>query len=65
MLAGQEMEMCSKSLTVTVNEQVAVRPPVSVATQETVVIPIGKLEPLVGEHTTLKSGQLSTAAGMK
>ena len=63
--AGQTSAMRSKSLTVTVNEQVAVRPPPSVATQVTVVIPIAKLEPLGGEQTTLKIGQLSAAGGMK
>jgi hypothetical protein len=48
------------SLMVTVKEQVAVAPPVSVATQFTVVVPIGKLEPLGGEQTAL-IGQLSVA----
>ena len=52
MLAGQETEMGSKSTTVTVNEQVAVDPLALVAMQVTVVIPIGKLEPLDGEQIT-------------
>jgi len=63
--AGQKTAMRSISLTVTVNEQVVVKPPPSVATQVTVVVPIAKLEPLGGEHTTLKIGQLSVAGGTK
>jgi len=64
-LDGQKTAMRSMSLTVTVNEQVVVRPPPSVATHVTVVVPIAKLEPLGGEQTTLKIGQLSAAIGTK
>lgn len=63
-LAGHKTAMRSRSLTVTVNEQVAVAPPASVAIQVTGVVPIAKLEPLGGEQTTLKTGQLS-ATGRK
>jgi len=52
--------MRSKSLTVTVNEQLAVKPPESVATQLTFVTPIAKLDPLAGEQITLETGQLSS-----
>ena len=49
--------------TVTVNAQVAVFPPTSVAVQVTVVVPTGNVEPLAGEHNVLTPGQLSDAAG--
>lgn len=39
--------------TVTLNEHDAVLPPESVAVQVTVVVPIAKHEPLVGEQTTV------------
>src|SRR5882724_9918393 len=64
-LAGHTTFIRSISLTVTVNEHVAVAPAASVATQETVVVPIEKLEPVGGEQTTLNVGQLSTAIGVK
>jgi hypothetical protein len=48
-------------LTVTVNEQLAVRLLVSVAVQLTVVTPFGKAEPDGGVQTTPTPGQLSLA----
>ena len=61
MFDGHATAMRSKSLTVTVNEHVAVAPPPSVAIQVTGVTPIPKLDPLDGVHTMLKIGQLSVA----
>jgi hypothetical protein len=52
-------------LTVTVNEQLAVRLLVSVAVQPTVVTPFGKAEPDGGAHTTPTPGQLSLAVAAK
>jgi hypothetical protein len=49
---------------VTVNEQVAVAPPASVARQFTVVVPIEKFEPDGGEQTILAPVQLSRTAGV-
>ena len=49
-------------MTVTAKVQVAVAPPALVATQVTVVAPIGKLEPLAGEQT-VNAGQLPAAGG--
>jgi hypothetical protein len=53
------------SLTVTVNEQLAVSPAPSVTVQLTVVVPFGKAVPLAGLHTTAlaDSEQLSLAVG--
>jgi hypothetical protein len=53
------------SLTVTVNEQVAVLPEVSVAEQMMVVVPLGKGLPEAGLHTTADTEQLSDAEGEK
>jgi len=50
-----------KSLIVTVNEQLAVTP-APVATQFTVVTPIGNADPLGGEQATL-AGQTPDAEG--
>jgi hypothetical protein len=53
------------SLTVTVNEHMAVLPLASVAVQETVVVPIGKNEPDAGEQTTaVLPEQLSAVVGV-
>jgi hypothetical protein len=51
------------SKVVTVNEQLLVLPEASVAVQVTVVVPIGKQEPLGGLQTTMTPGQLSEAVG--
>jgi hypothetical protein len=51
------------SLTVTVKLQDAVLFEASVAVQVTVVTPLGKLEPLLGEQVTVAPGQLSEAVG--
>ena len=51
------------SFTVTVNEQLAVLPLVSVAVQLTVVVPFGKAEPDAGVQATVTPGQLSLAVG--
>jgi hypothetical protein len=48
MLAGQLMAGGCVSMTVTVNEQVAVWLEVSVAVQVTVVVPFGKTDPDAG-----------------
>ena len=50
------------SVTVTVNEQVDVLPPVSVAIELTVVVPFGKVDPDGGVLTTLTPSQLSEVA---
>ena len=52
------------SFTLTVKEQLAVLPDVSVAVQLTVVVPTANVEPLGGEHTTLAIPQLSEAVGV-
>lgn len=49
--------------TVTVKEQLAVLPEVSVAVQVTVVAPNGKVAPDAGEQTTVAPGQLSVTVG--
>jgi hypothetical protein len=53
----------SVSLTVTVKEQLAVLPDVSVAVHVTVVVPFEKVEPEGGLQTTVTPGQLSVAVG--
>ena len=63
MLAGQVIEGACVSLTVTVNEQLAVLPLASVAVQLTVVVPFGKKEPAAGVHAVPTPGQLSLTAG--
>ena len=62
--AGQLAVGGSVSLTVTVKEQLAVLPLVSVAVQVTVVAPFGKLEPLAGAQLMLAPGQLSLTVAM-
>jgi hypothetical protein len=53
---------CKQRLkTLTVNEQVAVLPDISVAVQVTVVVPNGKVDPEAGEQATVTIGQLSVA----
>ena len=47
----------------TVNEQLAVTPPAPVATQFTVVTPIGNAKPLGGEQATF-AGQLPDTDGI-
>ena len=49
------------SFTVTVNEQLAVFPDVSVAVAVTVVVPFGNVDPDGGAATTVTPGQLSVA----
>ena len=49
--------------TVTVKEQFAVFPDVSVARHATAVLPLGKVEPDGGVHETLPTPQLSVALG--
>ena len=61
MLAGQVIVGACVSFTVTVNEQVAVLPPASVAVQLTGVVPFGKAEPEAGVQATVTPGQLSVA----
>jgi hypothetical protein len=63
MLLGHNRASGSTSLIVTLNEQVAVAPPASVAIQLTVVVPIAKVAPLGGEQETLGVPQLSSATG--
>ena len=58
------LSSCKQILkTVTVKEQLAVLPEVSVAVQVTVVVPSGKVEPDAGEQTTVAPGQLSLTVG--
>ena len=66
-LAGLMRVGSCSSLTVTVNEQFAVRPAPSVTVQLTVVTPIVKLVPEAGIQTTGFAGnvQLSLAVGEK
>ena len=52
------------SLTVTVKVQLPVRLAASVAVQVTVVTPLAKVEPEIGEQLTVAPGQLSLAAGV-
>jgi hypothetical protein len=61
MLAGQ---VITQSLTVTVNEQVAVLADASVAVQVTVVVPTGKQNPEAGTQFTVAPGQLSPGVGV-
>jgi hypothetical protein len=61
MLAGQVTTGGSVSVMVTVKLQTLVLPAASVATQLTVLVPMGKLEPLRGLQLTLTLGQLSVA----
>jgi hypothetical protein len=63
MFAGQVIAGFSVSLTVTVNEQEAVLPDVSVAVQFTVVVPFGKVEPDAGVQLVVTPGQLSVVVG--
>jgi len=64
MLAGQ---LIVHGITVIVNIQVAVfgTVAVSVAVQVTVVVPIGKQAPELGEQTTVAPGQLSEIVGLE
>jgi hypothetical protein len=63
-LAGQVIEGGCVSLTVIVNEQLAVLPDESATLQVTVVVPFGKNEPEAGEQTGVPTpGQLSETVG--
>src|SRR2546421_4581914 len=64
-LPGQTIFGASLSVTVTVNEQLAVLPLASVAVYATVVVPTGNAEPEAGPavRVTLTPGQLSLPAG--
>jgi hypothetical protein len=64
MLAGQVIEGGCVSLTVTVNEQVAVLPDASVAAQVTVVTPLLNAEPEAGLQLIVAPGQLSLAVAV-
>jgi hypothetical protein len=64
-LPGQVIAGFCISTTVTVNEHEAVLPLESVAVEETVVVPFGKVEPEGGVLTTVTSGQLSEAVNVK
>ena len=64
-LAGQVMWGASSSSTVTVKEQLALLPAVSVAVQWTVVMPVGKRVPLAGLQPMLAPEQLSFAVAAK
>ena len=65
MLAGQAITGAWLSVTVTVKEQVAVRPETSVTTKVLVVTPAGKLEPDArpAVRTVVEPGQLSVPTG--
>ena len=62
-MAGQVTVGGCVSLTVTVNEQVAVLLDVSVAVQVTVVVPTGNDAPEIGVHAAVTPGQLSLDVG--
>jgi hypothetical protein len=64
-LSGQSIAGGSISFTVTVNEQVAVLPPESVAVAITVVVPFGKEDPEGGVLTTITPLQSSEAVTVK
>jgi hypothetical protein len=62
MFEGQVSVGNCVSSTVTVNEQLPVRFPASVAEQVTVVVPLAKVVPEAGTHVTAETpGQLSVA----
>jgi hypothetical protein len=62
--AGQVIDGGCVSLTVTVNEHVAVLPEASVTVQVTVVVPTAKVEPDAGEQIGDPTpGQLSLTVG--
>jgi hypothetical protein len=63
-LGGHTIVIGCTSFTVTVNEQVAVAPPASLARQLTVVVPIANCEPAGGEHSTPAPVQLSKTKGV-
>jgi hypothetical protein len=63
MLDGQLTVGACVSWTVTVKEQVAVRPAASLAVQVTVVAPSENVEPEGGAQTTTGKPQLSLAVG--
>ena len=65
MSPGQAIFGASLSLTVTVNEQLSLLPAASVATDLTVVVPLGNVEPDAGVETTVTPGQLSLAVTVK
>jgi hypothetical protein len=60
-LAGHESTGASVSLTVTLNEHVAVFPAPSVAVHVTTVVPTANELPDAGEHSMAEPGQLSVA----
>jgi hypothetical protein len=64
MFAGQVIDGACVSLTVTVNEQLAVLPTASDVEQLSVVAPLGKKEPDAGVQTAaVTPGQLSETVG--
>lgn len=65
MLAGHVMAGGCVSMTVTVNEQLAVWLDVSVAVQSTGVVPFGNVDPDGGLQLEVTPGQLSFAVGEK
>jgi hypothetical protein len=56
-------EFVAGEITVTVKAQLFVLPPMSVAVQPTVVVPIGNAEPDAGAHVTVGVPQLSATDG--
>jgi hypothetical protein len=63
MSAGHVIVGNSLSITVTLNDNVDVFIDASVAVYVTVVVPIGKKEPIVFEAVNITPGQLSEAVG--
>ena len=61
MFAGQVMTGFSVSAIVTVKEQFALLPELSVAVQLTVLVPLANVEPDAGVQTVLAIAQLSLA----
>ena len=62
-LGGQVIVGASWSLTITLNEQLAVLPDASVAVQVTLFVPLANVDPLAGTHALVTPGQLSLAEG--
>ena len=65
MFAGQVIVGGCVSLTVTVNVQIPIVPPESVAVHVTVVVPFGKKLPDAGEQVTVVPAQLSLGIGVE
>jgi hypothetical protein len=63
-LEGQATTGGSVSLTITLNVQLVMFPPLSVAVHATLLVPLAKVEPLGGVQFTMEPGQLSAAMAL-